>query len=85
MSKIKNILEKQNQIWVVLVGIALIIAGFYFFFHIQGLEEAGTEVRFGRKVQWIYNYLGKYGILALFEIVGFIALISGIRQLRGKL
>lgn len=85
MSKIKHILEKQNQIWVFLVGIALIIGGFYFFFHIQGLEEAGQQVRFGRKIQWVYNYLGKYGILAVFEIVGLIALISGIQQLRGKL
>jgi len=85
MDKLKNILEKQNQIWVFLIGIALIIAGFYFFFHIQGLEEVGQEARFSRKIQWIYDYLGKYGILALFEIVGLIALVSGIRQLRGKL
>lgn len=84
MDKLKNILEKQNQIWVFLVGIALIIAGIYFFFHIQGLENAGQDVRFSRKIQWVYDILGKFGILAVFEIVGVIALISGIKQLRGK-
>ncbi|WP_417785161.1 hypothetical protein [Tenacibaculum sp.] len=85
MNKLKNTLEKQNQIWVFLIGIALIIAGFYFFFHIQELEEAGQEVRFSRKIQWVYDYLGKYGMFASFEIVGLIALISGIKQLKGKL
>ncbi|MEM9141510.1 MAG: hypothetical protein AAGA86_00895 [Bacteroidota bacterium] len=85
MGKLKNILEKQNQIWVVLLGIALIITGLYLFFDIQGMEAAGREVRFGRRFQFVYDSLGKFGVLAVFEILGLIALISGIQQLKGKL
>ncbi len=85
MSKLKNILEKQNQIWVFLIGIILIAAGIYFFLDIQSKEIAGTEVRMKKIFQLVYNFGGKYAILAIFEVVGLIALISGIQQLRNKL
>lgn len=85
MSKLKNILEKQNQIWVILVGIALIVGGIYFFLDIQSKEIAGTEVRMKKILELIYNFGGKYTILAMFEVFGLIVLISGIQQLRNKL
>lgn len=85
MGKIENILEKQNKIWVFIIGLALIIGGFYFFFDMKTTEEAGQAVRMKRAFQYVYDFGGKYLILAIFEIVGIIALISGIQQLRNKL
>lgn len=84
MSNLTKFLEKQNQIWTLIIGIALIAGGFYFFFYIKDFEDAGIEVSLPRYAKQLYKVGGKYTILAMFEIVGLIALISGIRQLTGK-
>ncbi|MBE7659704.1 hypothetical protein [Tenacibaculum finnmarkense] len=85
MGKTEEVLEKQNKFWVFIVGIALIIGGIYFFFDMKTTEEAGLPVRMKKAFQIVYDFGGKYAILAIFEILGLFALISGIQQLRNKL
>ncbi|WCC44694.1 hypothetical protein PJW08_14040 [Tenacibaculum finnmarkense] len=48
-------------------------------------EEVGLPVRMKKVFQIVYDFGGKYAILAIFEGLGLFALISGIQQLRNKL
>ena len=84
MSRLYNILKYQYRIWTLIIGIVLIIAGFCIFFYIQEMENVGRVIRFNRKFQFVYRVIGKYGVLAIFEILGWSMLISGIRELRSK-
>ncbi|PKG38866.1 hypothetical protein [Psychromonas sp. Urea-02u-13] len=85
IEKIESFLEKQNNIWVPILGAALIIVGFYVFFDMKIQEEAGIPVKMKRAYQYLYDFGGKYLILALFESLGIFALISGIQQLRNRI
>ena len=81
----KNILEKIHLLWIPVIGIALIVYGIYLFIDINTMEANGQTVRMKKIFELIYNFGGKYTMLAIFEIVGIVVLISGIKQLRGKL
>lgn len=85
MSKLINILEKQYQIWIFLIGIVLIVGGVYFFLDIKSMEEAGKEVHMNKLFKLVYNFGGKYAILAYFEVIGLLSLISGIQTIKNKL
>ncbi len=85
IDRVKYLLEKQNQIWVLLIGIVLIVYGIYLYSEISSLEESGQEILINRTVNRLYNIGGKNLLLALFEGTGIIALISGFLQLRKKL
>lgn len=78
------LLEKQKLFWLIAVGLALIIYGVYFFMEIKSIEENHGIVRMKRVFLLLYNLGGKYAILALFEIVGLITLIAGIKQLKNN-
>lgn len=77
-------LEKQRLFWLFVAGLALIIFGIYFFMEIQTAERNRETVRMNRIFRLIYDLGGKYTILALFEMVGLIAVISGIKQLKNN-
>lgn len=81
---LKKILEKQSVIWTLLVGLALIVYGIYLFTEISSTESAGGVVRMKRIFQLLYDFGGKYSILAVFEVIGVISIISGIRQLKSN-
>lgn len=85
MNNLKNLLEKQNQIWLVIIGLVLIVYGVYEFQDIASKEASGQPVRMKKIMQYIYQAGGKYTILSMFEIVGIISLMSGILQLRKKI
>lgn len=77
----KKILENQSIIWLIFLGISLIIFGIYTFLEIRTIEEEGGVFRTKKILQLIYNFGGKYTLLALFESIGIICVISGIKQL----
>ncbi len=85
MEKLESLLELQGKLWVLIIGIGLILFGIYQFNEIVAMEQAGDEVRLRRIFQYIYNFGGKYSILAIFEATGIIALVSGILQIRNKI
>lgn len=85
MDKLRSFLEKQNQIWLIIGGIALIGYGIYLFINIKGMENGGQEIRMKRILETVYNLGGKYTILAIFEFFGIAVLVSGILQFKNKL
>ncbi len=74
--------EYQTILWTFVLGVVLIVFGFYQFFEISALEEAGKTVRMKKALEMIYNVGGKYTILAIFELIGLICLYSFISHLR---
>ncbi|MEN7549932.1 hypothetical protein AAG747_18550 [Rapidithrix thailandica] len=82
MDKLKKLLEKQNALWLLIIGVVVILFGLYIFFKIKAKEDAGIEVRLPRLAERLYDLGGKYTLLALCEAVGIITLISGIKQVR---
>jgi uncharacterized membrane protein YidH (DUF202 family) len=82
MEKIKKYLEYQTAFALIVFGLALIVFGIYFFLEIKSAEETGQVVQMKRIVRAIYNLGGKFTILAIFEIIGIMTLVSGIRQFK---
>lgn len=82
MKKLKNILDYQTQIAIIVVGISLIIFGIYFFFEIISYEETNQVIQMNRMLRIIYDFGGKYCILVFFEILGIVTLFFGVKQLR---
>jgi hypothetical protein len=80
MEKLKKYLEYQTAFALIVFGFALIIFGIYFFLEIKSAEQTGQVVQMKRIVRAIYNWGGKFTILFIFEIIGIMTLVSGIRQ-----
>ncbi len=82
MEKLKALLEKQSQIWLIIIGLVLMGFGIYQFLELAVAEEAGQVVKMKRILELIYRFGGKYTLLALFEGLGILCLVSGIVQLK---
>lgn len=77
----ENILKNQQQFWLIIIGLALIIYGLYLFNDIRVIENKNGIVQLRRVFNVIYNIGGKYLILVIFEIIGILALVSGIKSI----
>lgn len=81
---ITSVLEKQKIFWLLIVGAALMIYGVYFFLELQSIEKANGAVQLKRIFLLVYNYGGKFTLLAIFELVGLITLFAGIKEFKTK-
>lgn len=64
------------------IGICLAILGVDQFDRIAGMEKAGSVTGLSVKVEFIYTYLGKWGVFVVFELIGMSFLIAAIDKLR---
>jgi hypothetical protein len=64
------------------VGICLAILGVDQFDRITGMEKAGSVTGLSVKVEFLYAYLGKWGVFVVFELIGMSFLIAAIDKLR---
>ena len=46
------------------------------------MEKAGSVTGLSVKVEFIYTYLGKWGVFVVFELIGMSFLIAAIDKLR---
>ncbi len=82
MEKLQKYLEYQTEIALIILGLALVVFGFYFYFDIKHLEETKKVIQMNRFLRIVYNLGGKYSILAFFEIFGMVVLFYSIKQLK---
>ncbi|GAA5112949.1 hypothetical protein GCM10023211_20410 [Orbus sasakiae] len=80
----KSLLEYQNILWVIVVGVVLIIFGFYLYTELSLYEQSGSSISMPKMFRLFYEMFGKYVTVLFVEAVGVIALISGIWQLVDK-
>jgi hypothetical protein len=64
------------------LGICLAILGVDQFDRLVAMEKAGSVEGLSVKVEFLYTYLGKWGVFAVFEMVGMSFLIAAIDKLR---
>ncbi len=72
-----------------LIGLGIAAFGIYMFNDIAATEKAGKTVNIGRGrrgwvLQWIYNVAGKWGVVALFVLVGLMFIGGAIMVMMGK-
>ena len=64
------------------IGICLVILGVDQFDRITGMEKAGNVTGLSIKVEFVYTYLGKWGVFVVFELIGMSFLIAALDKLR---
>ena len=64
------------------IGLCLAILGVDQFDRLAGMEKAGGVAGLSVKVEFLYAYLGKWGVFAAFELLGMSFLIAAIDKLR---
>ena len=70
----------QSMLWA-----AVLVAGGVWFFHMfDDLEKHGGSIRMNRILIFIYDHMGKWGVLYFFLAVALAMFASGVNQLRKK-
>ena len=64
------------------MGVCLAILGVDQFDRLVGMERAGNVHGLSTKVEFLYAHLGKWGVFAVFEMVGMSFLIAAIEKVR---
>lgn len=64
----------------VLWGVAVCAGGLFIFDRLSNLEEHGGSIRMNALFVMVYDTLGKWGLLVVFELVGLLLIAIGTRK-----
>jgi len=77
----KKFIEKQNTFWLVVVGVAMIIFGIYYFFELKSAEEGLKTVSIPWFLGFIYNIGGKFLVSGIIVLLGVVSGFYGIMDI----
>src|SRR5262245_16074179 len=77
--------KSNEKWWQSMLWAAVLVAGGIWFFHMfDDLEKHGGSIRMNRILIFIYDHLGKWGVLYFFLAIGFGMFAMGVNQFRKR-